>query len=693
MTSSIALTAVLNLTGLSAAQPVPVPVDTTLQQSWMNNDLTAWSDKQILYHRLAQALGIENVADARFVEYPAQSRAVAEYSSGLNFYLSDPHKTIQPNMNFELSENELNAALASYPYTFSRYPQLARAIDESELVEMSENNPELFEKVKASFERTKAWSHPNRPFPHNLAMLQSWGNSDRWEPCPDFQQQQVIEDHVAAIVAYTKATEDNDFDYRFTGVIGDVVEIWLEFNWNSTRGLPGHPETERFARHHGDITHDYATLREGWYVYLGHLRDELEKAFPGRPIYFIWEPTPIVSTWVEPLRTAPYATLTPELREKIRGDALVDEKPGLQYLIDPDLDGPDGWPLHRRGSATSDLFSKGPHYPTHLVYFGEISSRGGYLFSYGSGIDRTRAPVYTFENQFKLFRVFSAWQNQLGTPVEMRTWDAEQEIYASPTAYADAHGLAGVHHQNRKLYAVLVDEHAAIHLADGARLTRLQSANTYWEPESVPDAELQGGVLRPKPDARFPVSVIADVELTTPNQAVLTTAPGVALQQDRAQVVIPNREVLNPDFEDGLEGWSGSGAAVAQIVERPAASGKHAVRVYNREKPWNGLDQPIQGVLMNHRQGRYRVRAQVRTDQGPGAFTLKIRVFENEKSTDFTTTPVEVRPGGWVTIDEVLELDWEDFVTRANLYIERRSDTREYFVDDVLIEFLGKPSQ
>ncbi|MEO1235878.1 MAG: carbohydrate binding domain-containing protein [Planctomycetota bacterium] len=503
----------------------------------------------------------------------------------------------------------------------------------------------------------------------------------------------MIEEHVAATVAYAKATEDNDFDYKLRGVIFDVIEIWKEFNWNSTRGLPGTPDTERFGREAPGVTHDYATLREGWYVFLGHLRDKLENAFPDRPIYFILEPTPIVSEWVEPLNSAPYATLTPELREKIRGDALVEEKPGLQYLIDPAMDGPDGWPHRRRGSATSDLFSKGPHYPTHLVYFGEISSRGGYLFSYGSGIDRTRDPVYTFGNQFKLFRVLSAWQNQHGTPVDMRVWDAEQEIYSSPTAYADPHGLAGVHPKNGRLYAVLMDEDAAIHLAEGAALTRLRSANAYWEPELVPDAEFRDGVLRPTSNAPFPVSVIADLEVVTPNQAVLTAAPGVALQQDRTRVVIPNRELLNPDFEQGIEGWSGSGKAAATLVDEPVASGRQAARVHGRELPWNGLNQDVSGVLMNFRQGRYRVRARVRSDEGPGVFTVMLRVLEGDKKSEFVSQPIDAPAGEWVTLDEEIELDWEDFITRANLSIERRSDTDDFFVDDVRMEYLGKSAR
>lgn len=74
-----------------------------------------------------------------------------------------------------------------------------------------------------------------------------------------------------------------------------VIELWDEFNWQSDRPLPapGNKSHQRSGVEHPGVTHDYATLEEGWFVLLGQIRDELEATFPDRPIRFIWEPKPI----------------------------------------------------------------------------------------------------------------------------------------------------------------------------------------------------------------------------------------------------------------------------------------------------------------------------------------------------------------------------------------------------------------
>ncbi len=672
---------------IASAQPTPVAVQTELQQNWLNANLVQWDTDAIKHHRLSQALGYDAVCDIRELDSHGRSLASAEHSHGLRFYISDPHKNTQPHMSLKLTDAELKKWRNIYSYTFSRYPELPRAIDNRDIDKMRKQNPELFKAIKADFERTKAWSNPENEFPRNLAVLQSWGRGDRWEPAPDFQQQQVIDDHVAATIGYIRATEQNDFDYKFQGIIIDVIEQWDGFNWNSSRPLPGEPHTERYAIEHEDIAHDYQTFREGWYLYLGALHDALEAEFPDREIRFVWEPTPVVTAWVDPLNNAPYDTFTPGLREKIKGDALLDEKPGLQYLLDPKMD---EWPMHRRGTASGDLFAKAPHYPTQLVYFGEISSRGGYFMSYGN-FDRTRRPLEQHEEHFKLIRALSAWQNQRGTPVAARLWDGGHNIYTSPTAYADDHGLAGINPKLPQLHASLLDENAAIHLADGITLSDLRSVNTYWEPQgSTTQARVVDGVLRPAANATFPVNLIGQLSTTTPNQAVLMAPPGIELSQDLATVKIPNSELLNPGFENGEEGWSGTGAATTKIVEQPVAEGKFAAHIINRNKAWNAMGQDITGVLMNTRQGRYHIKAKVRSNEGPAQFVVKIQIHEGGVREEFKTHSLRVQPNQWAQIDEVITLDWGDWIERADLVIERVGGEESYFVDNVVLEFVGK---
>ena len=673
--------------GLLAAEPLPTPTPEELVQPWLNANLIAWDGDILPVHRLARNLGHDMVADPFPHDEPGGSLATAEDSRDLGFYTNDPHKDHQPPFDFELDDATLAEVQAAYPYTFRRYPVSPRAIDSAEVAAMRDAHPEVFAKFKAQQESLKAWADADAPFPDNLAQLQQWGDGTRWEPSPDFQQQAVIDAYVKASVDYIRDADDNDFGYRFQGLVIDVIEPWREFDWQSDRPLPGSPATERAAVLHEAITHEYPTYRAGWYAYLAQLHDALQDEFPDRQVRCIWEPTPVVDVWVEPLLEADYPGLTDEVKRKILGDALVDEKPGLTYLTDPVL--ARVLPPHRLGTASGDLFTKDPHYPTQLTYLGEISSRGGYFMSYGT-FDRSRRPVAGYPNQFKLIRALSAWQNQAATPVEARTWDASQGIYHSPTAHADAHAIGGLHPKNGRLYAVLLDADARLHLAEGVTAGRLRGADALWAPtEDAPAAEVVDGVLRPTADASFPVSVIAEVQRPEGGD-LLALPPGVSLAQDRSTTTLPNGQLLDPDFEDGGQGWFATGTARLQAADEGVAAGSSSVRVTRRSQPWNCLSQDITGVLMNYRQGRYRVTAHVKPARTDGTVTIGYRFFERGERDTGRTKDQPVEAGRWTPVTAEFDLTWGDWIEEGRLLIVRNDSTEDYLVDDVTLEYLGR---
>ncbi|MEM8875334.1 MAG: carbohydrate binding domain-containing protein [Planctomycetota bacterium] len=663
-----------------------------LRQPWLNGNLIAWDKENMQHHRMARALGYDYVCEVRDTVYPGHSQANAEDSRDLGFYVNDPHKKVQPFYTFELSDVELAGHLERYPHTFSWYPEMSRAIDNDEIAAMKTQDPELYEKVKHDFEATKAWSHPNREFPNNLGQLQKWGSGVRWEPYSDFQQRDVIERHTEAVIDYIRRVEDNDFNFRFKGIVIDVIEPWDEFSWSSNRPLPGSPKRERYSVEHDGITHQYSTVREGWYHFLGHLRDELEVAFPERDIKFIWEPTPMVTTWVEPLMKHRYPSVTDELFQKIKGDALIDEKPGFAYLTSEYLHGLGEWPMHRLGTASGDLFTQNPNYPTQLVYFGEISSRGGYFMSYGT-FDRSRRPIATYDNQFKLIRALSTWQNMHMTPVDSRTWDAERNIYHSPTAYADDHTLAGLHSKNDHVYAVLMSPDAAVHFAAGVTVTGMRSANTFWEPvDQAPAAEVFDGVIRPTTDASFPVSVVAEIDRPDGPPRVFATAPGITLAQDRSVVKLPNATLSDPSFENGADAWfgTGSGANVIRLVQDPVRTGDYAARVTGRGAMWHALGQDVTGVLMNTRQGKYRVTAYVRPARTDGKISIGLAYSERGERTQHRDPAVPIKAGQWNKVVFEYDVDWGDWIEGGRLSVTRADSKEDYFVDDVSIEYLGR---
>lgn len=384
-----------------------------------------------------------------------------------------------------------------------------------------------------------------------------------------------------------------------------------------------------------------------------------------------------------------YESFTPKLRAKMIGDALLEEKPGMDYLVNPNLD-EHGFPAHLTGTASGDLYTADPHYPTQLAYLGETNSRGAYLMSYGT-FDRSRRHIDTYDNQFKLTRVLSAWQNMAEVPVDQRTWDHEQQTYHSPLAYADEQAIAGVRHDTGDLYAVLLDDNAALHLAEGVSVRGMTDANAFWEPVGrQPAAVVEGGALRPGAGAEFPVSVIAKLDRPE-GAAVLAPPPGVELQQDKSTVTLPNRELIDPGFERGGEAWFQSGKrGDLKIVTSPVAEGEKAVRVTGRRQNWHALAQDVTAVLMNTRQGEYRVKARVRSIGEPGEFRVTLQFKERGELQLHQSDPVKAVSHAWVEIQDTFNLNWGDWIDGGRLAVRRIDSLGDYYVDDVELEYLGR---
>ena len=281
----------------TSAQPATGPTDAAPPVlDFMAMNTIAWDGNLEDIRRLSKALGLRTVAATGHENTDTSPK----YKEDLLFLINDAHKNVQPLVGIDLTPDRLAELSERYPYTMSFYPRLPRGIDVETFDKMRERDPDVFEAYRKKFESTKAWANTNLEFPHNIAQLQTWGSklyqgkSARWEPSPDFQQQAVIDELVADIVANAKAEEIPDQNWLFKGLVIDVIEIWKEFNWNSERGIPGEPETERTTVLHDGITHEFTTFREGWYHFLADLRDALEAEFPDRDIKYVWEPTPFV---------------------------------------------------------------------------------------------------------------------------------------------------------------------------------------------------------------------------------------------------------------------------------------------------------------------------------------------------------------------------------------------------------------
>jgi hypothetical protein len=89
-------------------------------------------------------------------------------------------------------------------------------------------------------------------------------------------------------------------------------------------------------------------------------------------------------------------------------------------------------------------------------------------------------------------------------------------------------------------------------------------------------------------------------------------------------------------------------------------------------------------------QGQYRVRAAVRPEKTPDTFQICIHYMDREQSHRHYTKPVRARPGEWTLIDEVLTLDWNDWISNAMFSIRRKHKTEPFFTDAAELKFVER---
>ncbi|MEM8874645.1 MAG: carbohydrate binding domain-containing protein [Planctomycetota bacterium] len=655
---------------------------------WLNIHGIGWDgpqDEPGPQLRLARGLGYRYA-------YHGQKHDTYEgpHRADLFFYYNDPHKHIQHLVDGAFSDAELAAAKEAAPYITGRHPMLPRAIDEREFRALEQAAPRVYEAYKDKFEATKSWANTDRPFPHNLAQLQTWGDGvpNRWEPCPDYQQDAVIDDHVATIVAHVRAQERPEQNYLFKGVAFDVPDIWNEFNWSSNRKLPGTPDTERTAVARPGMAYDYATLQEGWYHFLGRLHNELEAEFPDRDIKIVHEPAALWSDWGQHIADIRHPSVTSDLLGGIRGDAMVGEKPTLEFLSQKEL-ADDGWPLNLLGNVTADAFPKNPSFPVQLVIFGECATRGSNFFSYGTFAREFRRNPHTYSNDLKLIRIVAGWENSHVTPVEDRLWDYDNRVYLSPTAVADEQSLAAVNPYTGEILGVIRDADAVIHLGTQVEGIGILGVNQFFEStQQARPVVLEDGVIRVRDGAKLPAAFRLQIEQPPADGVYFSHPREDELVHRPQEVPYILREVHNADFELGAEGWyTGDGGRVRVVPSTDVKrSGAMAGKLIERQQRWHSFTQRVPDVFNINGPGKYRVTGWVRLEQGTGRSNIHLIVATAGGRNVYSSDPVHVGSGQWNKVEAEFDIPFDDTVTVGNISFRINDKTTSYYLDDVSLE-------
>jgi len=143
----------------------------------------------------------------------------------------------------------------------------------------------------------------------------------------------------------------------------------------------------------------------------------------------------------------------------------------------------------------------------------------------------------------------------------------------------------------------------------------------------------------------------------------------------------------NPGFENGLDGWSGLGAATLSVTMDDVHGGDYALLVSGRDATWQG---PVQSLLGRLEPGRsYQVSAWVKLAGGeeqPLGMTVALTDQNGERFINL----IDSRgfSDRWVQLTEVFRYQAAEPATRLDLYLQGPAPGVDFLVDDVLVEAL-----
>lgn len=455
-----------------------------------------WHSVAIQNRRYAQGAGY------RFVFHTYQdlnpelnSEASDHFKRGLRFYFNDVHKTIQPEIGLDIAPELLSELKARWPFEFHWYPQVPRFFYFRRWKEIKEAYPDIYDAYKATWETYFAWHNAESEFPFNMGILDYWrnysGQDSEVDPyktdpddesvgwmqfLPDFQRQGVIDHYVENIVRHIKTrSEAPALDYRFAGVLIDVIEIWEEIEgWRDWETYPYKLGSSSLKRE--GYAQQYETIASGWMHFLYYLKTGLQRAFPDREIRFIYEPgKKFTESYLQYIsgQNIPFGVLRAAM-----GDLITGEHPDLSFLDDATVRD-FGYNASTLALCSSDI--KG--YEENLAAAGKLATHGSWFNFYGMW-HRQNIGIVDVESvtmDLKLVRMIPNWDNLNGVALEERSWDGEAGRYRSPLSYADKDVLYSLQPGTNLLFAVFRSKEGKARVPKGLSVESAVAVSGYWE--------------------------------------------------------------------------------------------------------------------------------------------------------------------------------------------------------------------
>ncbi len=458
-----------------------------------------WRGTPEMNMRAAQALGYKYIYFVRLT--PKQ--AARPEAKGLRFFLETPQHLWTPTLPIKLDKSELKQLRTRWPRLFASYPKISQWFKDEWFDELKEYRPDVWRAYKEEYEAIFPWCSRTAEFPRNIAV--GWvGSNLIGHPLLDFQQKAVQDLLIQTTVRHARVCDNPDNDFLFAGCAWDVPDKWEEYRlmkrspkrMAQQRPIPGGKnDSNASAVWHPGITHDYATFREGVFTFYVRLKQALQKQFPGRKIYIMYEPwTP--SKWVSQLQDS---SLSEHDKRFIAGDLLFAESPSLAFLEDPELERITAAGWHSKGDLGSTTPNLGNDYGQHLDHLSALATQGSWFNSFGR-FDDAATSVATRPQELVVARLIPNWDNLNAVRLRDRSWDAETRVYRSPTSYADQNVLYSRQPGTGKIFVVFRSANGRVRLHPGETVTDIRRTNELFEPvdNGADDLRVEGGTVMPK---------------------------------------------------------------------------------------------------------------------------------------------------------------------------------------------------
>ncbi|WP_158560743.1 cohesin domain-containing protein [Paenibacillus contaminans] len=151
----------------------------------------------------------------------------------------------------------------------------------------------------------------------------------------------------------------------------------------------------------------------------------------------------------------------------------------------------------------------------------------------------------------------------------------------------------------------------------------------------------------------------------------------------------PEELIVNPGFEDGLDGWTYYNTVTFDIVNSPVHSGANSLKISDRAINYTGVKQDITDALAANGQGLYDFGAMLRTEADSQNMYAAIVVYNTSGSAfAYAGSTDTVGSGSWTRSSGTVNITWTGDLASAMIITESLPETGKgnYYVDDISLK-------